>query len=418
MKKILSILILGCLILCFLFSSKLDVFQNTSNEIYNHSTKITMNTYNSTPNTKEKITTLKEIEPIKKEVTFFAIGDILLHEPLYKTCLTEDGSYNFSHIFNNWENDIGQVDFACVNQETIFVPKEDKYTSYPCFGSPEEIGQTELDVGFDIITHATNHTYDRNTKGLEYTKDYWKDKDTLVLGINNSQEEQDKVSIVEKNGFTFSFLNYTYGLNGFTLPQDKNYLVNVIDEQDKWLAQIKKAKEKTEVVVCFLHIGTEYVDLPTNYQMNKVEQAIDSGADIVICAHPHVIEPFGIYETKNGNSGLVYWSLGNFISNQQDVSTNLGGVATFTIQKTTIKGIDEIKITQANMEGTITQHDEKGYYAIPLSMYSEELANQHILRKKGANFTYDKLNTIYNNVCSNYEKCNTKSVKNLPLIIK
>ena len=360
-----------------------------------------------------------EPTPIVTQVSFLAIGDVLLHKPVYNAAKVEN-TYDFTSIFKDWEEEIKSVDFACANQETIFVDEQDGYTSYPCFGSPMEIGLEEEKVGFDIITHATNHTYDRQTKGIEYTLDFWKEKKPLILGIHSSQEEYETIDIIEKNDITFSFLNFTYGLNGFQLPKDKPYLVDLIDENNEWLDKIEKANENSEVVVCFLHVGTEYINLPSSYAMEKVELAIDSGADIVVCAHPHVIEPYGFYTTQNGDEALVYWSLGNFVSNQQDFATNLGGVALFTVQKTIdIDGSEKIEIIDAKMEGTITHQVSNGYRSIPLNEYTNELAKEHKLYNKISNFSIERYNEHFNKIINDYESCNTICVEEkLPYEIK
>ena len=90
-----------------------------------------------------------------------------------------------------------------------------------------------VDAGFDVVTHATNHTFDRNVQGILDTMDFWKTNhpDITVLGVHESQEDADTIKTVECNGITFAMLNYTYGLNGFTLPDDQPYLVDILDKE-------------------------------------------------------------------------------------------------------------------------------------------------------------------------------------------
>ena len=174
-------------------------------------------------------------EPQVSKVSFFAIGDVLMHTPLFAKCEVNISDCVFDQFFAAWKKDIESVDYACVNQETVFVPRGDGYTSYPTFGSPEEVGSAEIHAGFDIVTHATNHTMDRKAKAVDYTLDFWKGKPMMVLGIHGTAEDQEKIRYDEKNGIKFAFLNFTYGLNGQKMPDNRQYLVDMLDSEGKWL---------------------------------------------------------------------------------------------------------------------------------------------------------------------------------------
>lgn len=341
------------------------------------------------------------------EVSFFAIGDVLFHVPLFSACRDDSLRCNFDHVFAPWKKDIESADIAVVNQETVFVPRNEGYSSYPSFGSPEELGQAEIDAGFDIVTHATNHTMDRGERAVDYTIGFWKDKPAKALGIHSTLEDRDSVFTIERNGIRFAFVNFTYGLNGQKLPEKRPYLVDLLDSSGNWISLVRKAEAAAEVTVAFLHFGTEYTELPTEEAMRTADKAIDAGADILVCAHPHVIEPYGIYTTAAGNRALVYWSLGNFVSNQQGLETNLGGVAKFTVRKTQKAGEKRLEIASANLEASVTQQEIENYRAIPLEAYTEELAEKHLLRKKIPEFTLANLQQAFQKTLGEAELCRT-----------
>ncbi len=356
----------------------------------------------------EKEEVIPQEDSTVSEVSFFAIGDVLFHTPLFKACKEDESKCNFDYIFAPWKEEIQKADIAAVNQETIFVPREDGYASYPSFGSPEEVGIAEIAAGFDIITHATNHTIDRKASAVDYTIDFWTGKSAKALGIHKTQSSQDSVYTLDKNGIRFAFVNFTYGLNGQKLPSDRPYLVDLLDSSGHWVEMVRKAEASAEVTVAFMHFGTEYVELPTAEAMNDAEQAIDAGADILVCAHPHVIEPYGIYTTKAGNRALVYWSLGNFVSNQQDISTNLGGVAKFAVRKV-VKGSEaRLEVSSATFEGSVTQQEVGNYHAIPLSDYSDSLAELHLLKTKIPELSLKAFTELFQKNLENAVKCNTE----------
>lgn len=350
------------------------------------------------------------------EVSFFAIGDVLFHSPLFRNCAEDSSLCRFDGIFALWKRDIESADIAVVNQETVFVPRSEGYSSYPNFGSPEELGLAEITAGFDIVTHATNHTIDRGERAVDYTLDFWKDKPAKALGIHATAADRDSVFTLERNGIRFAFVNFTYGLNGQKLPENRPYLVDLLDSNGSWISRVREAEARAEVTVAFLHFGTEYTALPTAEAMRQAEQAIDAGADILVCAHPHVIEPYGIFTTAAGNRALVYWSLGNFISNQQQLETNLGGVAKFAVRKTQKADGKKIEIFEATLEASVTQQEAGNYHAVPLEFYTENLAEAHLLRKKVPEFTLENLQKAFRKTLGESALCRTVSpADGLPL---
>ena len=124
-----------------------------------------------------------------KTVKLLAVGDDLIHSGIFKSGFQSDGTYNFDHLYEHVKDEISAADLAVVNQETIFTYNRNDYSGYPCFAGPVEIGDALVDAGFDVVTHATNHTFDRNVQGILDTLDFWKTKhpEITVLGIHESQ---------------------------------------------------------------------------------------------------------------------------------------------------------------------------------------------------------------------------------------
>ena len=333
-------------------------------------------------------------------VHIIMVGDDLLHTPVYQQGLQSDGSYDLNNIFENVSEDIKNADISIINQETIFINDKNKLSSYPCFGSPVETGDAIVNAGFDVVCHATNHSVDKGISGIIDTCTFWDENypDIIRLGIHKDESESD-VSFLEKNDIKFSFVNYTYGLNGLeSRIQNDKYAVDMLSDSDIE-DTMKMAVQNSEVCIAILHAGTEYVYEPTNYQKEQINRFIDMGADVVICMHPHVIEPFGIVETENGNSALVYYSLGNFVSAQNEVPRVLGGMADFTITKEYIDGVKTIKISSFDMVPLVTHQEKNNYTVYKLDDYPAELESKHILRGKG--FSKQKLTNLYHEITDN-----------------
>lgn len=322
------------------------------------------------------------------------VGDDLIHNTIYFAAKTEDG-YDFDMLFEQVKDDIESADVAIINQETIFVNNPNRYSSYPTFGSPTQVGDSIVKAGFDVVTHATNHTLDKGVSGINDTLEFWRGNypNIDILGIHASEDES-KISYLEKNNIKLSFVNYTYGLNGLKLPKDKEYMIDLLDDGMELSENVRIAKENSDVMIAILHIGTEYVYKPTKYHKKYVDMCIDNGADIVICAHPHVLEPYKKVTTENGNTGLVYYSLGNFISNQRKIPTLLGGMADITLER---NSDGKVEIKDYSLIPLVTHYTDNYYTTYKLKDYTDELAKQHRI-SRSEEFSVEILWDLFNEI--------------------
>lgn len=328
-------------------------------------------------------------------ITIRMVGDALIHKNIYQQCKQSDGSYNADNLYKNVKSVIKDADIAIINQETILVEDEDDYSNYPQFGSPFAIGQGAVDAGFDVIAHATNHTMDKGLSGVRQTLDFWRDKPVTVIGIHESAAESD-IDYVYCEGAKISFVNYTYGLNGLeSRLKDEEYIVDRLS--DKTIEKtVATAKKNSDLMIAVLHVGTEYVYTPSDYAIKQVDRFIDAGADIVLCAHPHVVETYGMRTTKSGNTALVYYSLGNFVSGQNKVPRMIGGMADITLGLTKQEdGSYKVDIISYNMVPLITHLQGSGRNTVYfLSDYTEELCTKHRILKE-ENYTLSDLYALY-----------------------
>jgi poly-gamma-glutamate synthesis protein (capsule biosynthesis protein) len=310
-------------------------------------------------------------------VSLLAVGDNLIHIQVVESGEQTDGSLNYDHLYSNIADEISAADIAVVNQETILGGDEFGYFGYPSFNSPTEIGDALIDTGFDVVLQATNHTMDMGLAGVENTIDYWKQHPRITtLGINETKEESEKITVLEKNGIKLALLNYTYGLNGYSLPDGMPWLVNLLDKK-KMTEDIEKAEALADFTVVFPHWGTEYVYEATKYQKDLTDFFYERGVDLVIGSHPHVLEPVEWIEKEDGHRMLVYYSLGNFMSYQKEAPRMLGGIAKVTITRDK----SGTYISKADIIPIVT-HFENGpadynYAIYKLTDYNEELASRH-----------------------------------------
>jgi poly-gamma-glutamate synthesis protein (capsule biosynthesis protein) len=198
------------------------------------------------------------------------------------------------------------------------------------------------------------------------------------LGIPHTGTFTDEVAklndhplLVQKNGFRLALLNYTYGTNG--LPVTKPNLVNTIDTA-AIRADLHTARQLSpDITVVFMHWGSEYQSLPSKWQKDVAAFCFKHGAQLVIGAHPHVLQPMEWHKEKNQ---LVAYSLGNFVSGQRKRYTDGGAMITIELEKITLSnGPATTRIDTANyvLEWVYRTADhQKNYYVLPVNRFEKD----------------------------------------------
>lgn len=350
----------------------------------------------------ENVVSQGEIEKKEEKITIFALGDNLLHMYVVNSGKQEDGSYDFSHLFSKLRTQIQNADLAIIGQETIFGGDELGFSGYPLFNSPTDMGRCLVKEGFDVVLHASNHALDKGVSGAENTINFWKNYPQItMLGLNESENQQQEVKIVEVKGAKLALLNYTYDTNGIMPPKGKEYIINYIDEE-KIKQDVMFAEENADFTIVFPHWGEEYSKEVSKSQKELAQKMCEWGVDLVIGAHPHVLEPVEWISTENGNSMLVYYSLGNFVSRQQKAENVLGGAAKVELT------VDDsgVKITEDSIELIVTHYNKnmKGFTVYPLDEYTDDLAYQHGVSLYDGNVSIERFKNIVDDILGEYLK--------------
>lgn len=285
---------------------------------------------------------------VYNEVVVGGIGDILIHDRVYDEVHIGDGKYDFSERFSRVKDLLQGPDFLIANQESVPGGVEIGLSSYPSFNSPQEIIDTLIDSGVDMVTTANNHTLDRGEKAILSAIDYYEKVDLPYTGSYKSPEDKAEIRVFEINDISFAVLAYAEHFNGIPIPQGKEYLVSpLVPEQVE--KDIDLAEEQADFVILALHWGDEYIRQPNQNQRNLADRFITYGADVIIGHHPHVLQPMQWIDKPDGGQGLVIYSLGNFYSGQIRDYKDLGGMVEFTLFRegsgnNTELGIKDVKL--------------------------------------------------------------------------
>ena len=352
------------------------------------------------------------------DIRLMAVGDDLLHMGVINSGVQEGGGYNFDHLYTGIADALDMCDIKIINQETIFGGNEKGASGYPSFNSPTEVGDALVKAGFNVVLAATNHVADMGVDGMVNAYNYWQTKpEALLCGLyDGSVPTEPRIPIIEVEGFKFAILNYTYSCNMASLPNgfenyfgtlcpwDGSRMLDFNNLRQEVLDDISLAKTMADIVIVCPHWGIEYTTTPTDVEKQMAMAMTEAGADLIIGTHPHVPQPVEVVESPNGNRCLCYYSLGNYVSTQQQEITMLEEMA-WVVFHVTEEGIylDEPRCGVIPMVDHYTYGPLRFQTVYYLADYSQDLANQHgILGWGGVSLSYDNLNNYSDQIMGNY----------------
>lgn len=351
----------------------------------------------------EDTTPQSEVQPVETSpaaparLRLVAVGDNLMHRSVSLSGQQPDGSWNFARNFEHVAPVASQADIAVINQEAVMGGLVLGIQNYPSLNTCQEVGPYIVNAGFDVILGANNHILDQGFVGVQNMMTYWKTyfPQIHLLGINQNEQERDVVTVIERSGIKVALLNYTYDTNMHDALQNRPYLVNFLNK-DQMAADIAKAKKEADFIVVFPHWGEEYSFAEKNAEQDELTQFFaEQGVDLVIGAHPHVLQPVQWIRRTADRPMLVYYSLGNFQSIQYRTDTMLGGLADVTI----VKDQSGTYIADHKLDFLVTHYQNTipgaGYFDYVTTFcwdeYTPELAAQHGILAEDPSFSYEAL---------------------------
>lgn len=322
----------------------------------------------------------------EKSFTLVMGGDALITDSILNDAYVNTlNNYQFSKMFKYVSTYIKDYDLRYYNQETPISGSELGYSGVICFNTPSSFVIDMMNMGFNMISLATNHsidgrlviknddTYscDMNKEGIINYINFIKKYDKIYFsGIYDSEDDRNKIVIESKNGISYTFLNYTYGTNLDDLIDYESYLVNVYSDE-KVKKDIENVRDKVDVIFVAMHWGEENNPIPSDEQKRIASYLAKLGVDVIIGTHPHVIQPIEWIDNT-----LVIYSLGNLISAQSydyDYSRLVGMLVDIKISK---KG-NKISISNPRCELTYSYFDDvngkkSNFNVIPYSYINEK----------------------------------------------
>lgn len=199
-------------------------------------------------------------------------------------------------------------------------------------------------AGFDTVSLANNHAMDYRASGLKDFIARLDKMDITWFGAGRNWEEARKLQVHEVGGVRVGFLSYLSFNNPSSMrkctPATSTgagvaaiTITGWSDERAISLVRgiVQKAKKQCDILIVCLHWGIEKQTQPAPNQVRLGRMFVDQGADMIVGAHPHVLQPGELYRGKP-----IIYSLGNLVSPRPG-STAL---YRFRYEGSTLKGVD------------------------------------------------------------------------------
>ena len=206
-----------------------------------------------------------------------------------------------------------------------------------------------FDIGVDLVGLANNHAYDYGEVSLLDTLDTLQSIGMPYVGAGRNLEEASAPLVFEIGGLKIAYLAATQ-IERNQPPDTRGAGENTPGvfrcmDDSLLLKRIRQAKEENDFVVVFIHWGTEGTDQTDWLQQQQAPEIAAAGADLIIGAHPHVLQGIS-YE---GNVP-VFYSLGNYLFNSRTLDTCL---VTVSVDPATAQILD-LEFVPASQSGCRT----------------------------------------------------------------
>ncbi|MBI3130426.1 MAG: CapA family protein [Acidobacteria bacterium] len=248
--------------------------------------------------------------PPSRAFTLAAVGDIMMHQDVKRAAET----LGFDGLWSDVAPLLKGADLAFGNLETPVAPTSGRPGVPFVFNAPEGLPAALRTAGWNVVSTANNHAFDQGSKGVRETLQRLEGAGMLQVGSGPTQADAERPLWLERNGLKIALLACTDIFNVDLNGDAGAPWVHPLD-LERVLPAIRAARAEADVVIVSVHWGNEYQHQPSPRQLAAARALVGAGVDLIIGHHPHVLQPLAWVEAE-GRKGLVAYSLGNFISNQ------------------------------------------------------------------------------------------------------
>ncbi len=229
--------------------------------------------------------------------------------------------------FGPFAKELSEADFAMVNLESAITERGTPEPKRFLFRAPTSAYTAIQAAGIDLVSIANNHALDYGQVGLLDTLTSAKAANMAIVGAgrNTAEAYEPYVTMVKGVRVGVVALSQVYELAERWKPTDSRPGIAMAFDKDLSASAVRKARTLADLVIVYMHWGTEGSYCPNNDQKSTAKLLAEAGADVIVGTHAHMPQGEGFIGTT-----YVHYGLGNFLWYGPSKSTD-SGLLTLTV---------------------------------------------------------------------------------------
>jgi poly-gamma-glutamate capsule biosynthesis protein CapA/YwtB (metallophosphatase superfamily) len=266
-------------------------------------------------------------------------------------------------LFENVNHLLRSTDFSVANLECVICDTSLRpVTKQFVFQANPEWLSTVHDNGITHVTVANNHSFDFGAEGLHQTITNLKRFEILPIGYNAENTADCLPTLIDKAEIHLAIFSSCFLQQNNTLTCHET--ASILSDN---IRLFKKAHPGYFVFVC-LHWGVELKSTPTVEQIEQAHLIINAGADAIIGNHPHVVQTIEVFKGK-----YIFYSIGNFIFDNNHPPSNTGIFSIFSLSKNGIGPVEIMPFTIVHSKPILMTNQESKLFMKEIDSVSNKI---------------------------------------------
>jgi poly-gamma-glutamate synthesis protein (capsule biosynthesis protein) len=219
-----------------------------------------------------------------------------------------------------------------------------------------------------------------------------------------TMSDKDVPVIKEKKGVRVGYITYIDEdyITDSEVENEKLLLDNLsLIDYSKIRSDVEYCKEQNaDIIVAYVRWGKDDGSVPSTHMKDIAQYMVASGIDIVVGTGSHAVMPMEVIETDanydiNVNrKGYVFYSLGNFISNQRTGTSDMGAIATLTVRKISADSTRVVDYSVVPVYTNVDIADGRNFKVVPVEKDSGSPIWMDDTNKERYNKVYSIISSI------------------------
>ncbi len=281
----------------------------------------------------------EEVEEEQEELVLSFVGDMMFDRSVAGFIKSKGSDY----VFQGYEKHFRDSDIVFGNLETSL-----SYRGQPIqekeyvFRSSPKIAPFLKKHKFSALSIANNHVLDYGPAAFTDIMKLLKENGINYGGGGHNKQEALEGVVVEEKGLKIGFIAFTRvtpSVDWYAGAKKPGIIGAYKVHEAEVLEAVVSLKSKCDILVVSLHWGKEGSTTIRKEEKDLAHKLVDTGADVIMGHHPHVVQGIEMYKGKP-----IFYSLGNFFFTTSKAAINNNTImATARFDSTgTLKSVEAV----------------------------------------------------------------------------